>query len=151
MIGTKEFNTFEELGDIINAMKTRNIIDTKIVLLTEKDEYIGYYNGSEFLINRFLEGPYKIKLILADLENVSFDKILQNKNRKMIIARKDRCKILVDQVKQCGEYTHRLTYLDENRCLSNSFNVLTDYSVSNDYKLTFEDIEANDWFVYFLD
>lgn len=151
MIGTKSFNTFEELNDIISAMKERNIIDTKIAIFTEKDEYLGYYNGSKFLINRFLKGPYKIKLILADLENVSFDKILQNKNRKMIIARKDRCKILVDQVKQYGEDTHRLTYLDENRCLSNSFNVLTDYSVSNDYKLTFEDIEANDWIVYFLE
>lgn len=151
MIGTKSFNTFEELGGIINAMKTRNIIETKIAIFTEKDDYIGYYNGSEFLINRFLEGPYKIKLILADFVNVGFDKVLQNKNRKMIIARKDRCKILVDQVKQYGEDTHRLTYLDEKRCLSNSFNVLTDYSVSNDYKLTFEDIEANDWIVYFLD
>lgn len=151
MIGTKSFNAFEELGDIISVMKTRNIIDTKIVIFTEKGDYIGYYNGSEFLINRFLEGPYKIKLILADFVNVGFDKILQNKDKKMIIARKDRCKILVDQVKQCGEDTHRLTYLDENRCLSNSFSVFTDYNISNDYKLTFEDIEANDWSIYFLE
>lgn len=151
MIGTKKFNTFEELNDVISAIKTRNVIETKIVILTEKDEYVGYYNGSEFLIKRFLEGPYKIKFILADFENVGFDKILQNKDKKMIIARKDRCNILVDQVKQCGENTHRLTYLDENRCLSNSFSVLTDYSISNDYKLTFEDIEANDWSVYILE
>lgn len=151
MIGTKKFNTFEELDDIISAIKTRNIIDTKIVLLTEEDKYVGFYNGSEFLIKSFFKGPYKIKFILADFENAGFDKILQNKDKKMIIARKDRCNILVDQVKQYGENTHKLTFLNENRCLSNSFSVITDYSVSNDYTLTFEDIEANDWSVYFLE
>lgn len=152
MLAEKSFNSLDNLGDILNEILSENVISNKIVIFNTEDRYIGYYNGSSVNLENLQKGPYIIKYIKVDLEEVDFNQILKNKNRKMIIARRDKCELFVNNLIRDKEQTNVVSYLNSDN-ITNKLNVYTHYSNLSecDYKLTFEDIEANDWSIYFLD